>query len=455
MANNVDDVELAFQSLGFTERPNSSISCRLQIQSLLNHFNKEIRSIIRDVLRRTDDADQVLWRVAEECYNQTSDPSGALHADDALILRLEETPKQPRDPNVESDEYPIPEECIGADETDVHNRHQSIEPTQATLHGSPGGPTLFYPSANKALEVSSSDFSDVPQYLFRTFDGESQGLNTESVIASMATAEEPSTGYRTDLLSLDKLEATENLFLHLTKELMNPLMPGWYHGQARYCSRYNTQSLDVAEMGVHRRRKTSRDPEFMKASRGRGEGAEELFNFRSGDTRYYNGVYLSQGSLNLSGRSCVVSLETLISAGLFKLYTEFAETSGGNLWANRARNLRWLWQGEQTTSHREIEQACEIAERCFPGFEASHLALILLAFKSRKPAPTMPATTIAELNTANQPTSERDPRPVEVRGYTVMARALQLINQPRVGEIQGEPVNSVVEAVKGLFECTE
>jgi hypothetical protein len=108
---------------------------------------------------------------------------------------------------------------------------------------------------------------------------------------------------------------------------------------------------------------------------------ESLHNLRKSD--YGNGEYLSQGTLYHKYRSCVVSLQSLSEAGLFELYNEFSEPDGKQRWTNRVQELRTKWQAEQPTVSQEAHSALKIARRCFPRFEASDMALVLLAFKNR------------------------------------------------------------------------
>lgn len=99
---------------------------------------------------------------------------------------------------------------------------------------------------------------------------------------------------------------------------------------------------------------------------------------------YDNGEYLSQGIVNHKNRSCVVSLETLVQAGLYELYPEFNKPEGRKTWTNRVRDLRLMCAGSNSTSQQEIRQAFQIARSCFINFQSFDLALILLAFKNRR-----------------------------------------------------------------------
>ncbi|KAI1111765.1 hypothetical protein F5Y14DRAFT_423999 [Nemania sp. NC0429] len=502
MANNVEEAIIpAFQKLSLWLGTENRIvshfislacpkeDCRprgLQIKNLLSHFNTGIRRIIRATYKTTIDYDQILLKVVEECYNQASATSGTMHVDDALILRLGHAAPRLRDPNIEGHEYHGFEEHTDARETEdnLHSVTESIRKIQAqisrawidfwveALHEAPGGPTLFYPPANKALTISDSDFYDIPRYLFRVFDVGSHGLNTDCVIASNASAEKRSTSARTDFLSLNELEAAARLVVHLswrkiyhfdtglvswTSSLLFAIQYAIYrcHTNGRSPAQVKICLVDTSKFP---RGQFIRDIELIRAYKNIAttfsSKSKQLIDLREKNPNYYNGEHFSQGSLSILGRSCVVSLEALINDGLYQLYPDFKEPDGRALWANRVLELRERWECERTTTYGEIEQAIKIAKRCFPGFEASHVALMLLAFKNRKSGPMVSKTAIAELAVANLPTSAQDRRPVEVRRYTVMARKLDLA---KGGEgIQGHPLSLPdAESIKGLFEYME
>lgn len=87
-----------------------------------------------------------------------------------------------------------------------------------------------------------------------------------------------------------------------------------------------------------------RDTTLLEAYRAAAEEAggsvSQFFQFRLNRNQYYNGEYLSQGKLDHAGRSCMISLEQLIRAGLYQLYPEFNDEAGRNEWTNRVRDLR-------------------------------------------------------------------------------------------------------------------
>lgn len=131
-----------------------------------------------------------------------------------------------------------------------------------------------------------------------------------------------------------------------------------------------------------------RDVSFIEAYREAAEqlegSASQFFDFRLNTSDYYNGEYLSQGAVNHSGRSCMMSLERLIDAGLFQLYPKFENAEGNRRWAKRARELRQIWSAEQETPDREIRLALQIARDCFAQPGRVNIASILLCFKHRK-----------------------------------------------------------------------
>ena len=75
---------------------------------------------------------------------------------------------------------------------------------------------------------------------------------------------------------------------------------------------------------------------------------QSFFDFRLENEDFYNGEYLSQGAVNHTDRSYIVSLEHLIKAGLFQLYSEFEDARGSENWAKRVLELRRNWSAESS-----------------------------------------------------------------------------------------------------------
>jgi hypothetical protein len=357
----------------------------------------------------------MLWKVAEECYKQATGPSGTLDADDYFIPLEEAQLEWPYDPDFESEEYYEHEDRINLDEdyatafqAQTERRDQArTEERQSwpdfwarVLSNSPDGPTLFYPPASRKNQ--SLRFDAIPQYLFRTFDADSSGKNDENVIASTASVFGPHERSRIDLLALHEDKAAHLLHKHLTKgcfsgECSDNLM-SWtssllfaiqYAVWRLQCRGRHSSDIKICAVDTGRfpRGQFARDTwllEAYKLNANQDDPAQDFFRFRLEDERFYNGEYLSQGAVNHAYRSCVVSLESLIQAGLFQLYPKFEDVQGSKKWAYRALDLRQIWSEEQRTTDLEIKLALKVAGNCFSRFEACDIASILLAFKNRR-----------------------------------------------------------------------
>jgi hypothetical protein len=388
------------------------------LQRILSHFDKQIRSIVRGVLNDSSYGNCVLWKIAEECYNQATSYSGALHPDNYFVEREEACLEWPYDPDFEAEEYWEHENRLDVDddyakafsEQIEHRRGKSKREEQSwvdfwvwVLDRCPGGPTLFYPRASYEVKLLKFATTDIPQYLFRTFDGKSSGRNDDNVIASMTSVSTSPGDSRIDLLSLPMHRATNMIHTHLTKRCCDgedsDNMMSWTSSllfAIQYaiwrCRKFRCDPADIKICAIDTRRfpygQFARDIWLLQAYRHIaaqvGGDTQKFFRFRLDDERYHNGEYLSQGSLSHAGRSCVVSLKSLEESGLYDLYPEFAETQGRNKWTNRVLELRQGWSIEQRTTPQEIQLASMVTRKCFNKFETMDMVLILLAFKARK-----------------------------------------------------------------------
>jgi hypothetical protein len=232
----------------------------------------------------------------------------------------------------------------------------------------------------------------------------SSGQNNEDVVVSMASSTTPQESNRFDILIKDKQEVAQMLHLHLDKDCFGSGNRGDYlmswtslllyaiqyavwraHIYRRHPSQISICAVDTSKFPSGQ---FVRDISLLKAYREAAEqlggSSLEFFYFLLHTSDYYNGEYLSQGTVNHSDRSCMMSLERLIQAGLFQMYPEFEDAKGRNKWAVRVRELRHLWSTEQETTEREIQLALKVARDCFPQFERLDVASILLSFKHRK-----------------------------------------------------------------------
>ncbi|KIV98557.1 uncharacterized protein PV09_09644 [Verruconis gallopava] len=309
---------------------------------ILSHFDKQVKDIIREVLENTSDQD-VLWKVAEECFNQTVNPCGTLDAEDYFAPLEEACLEWPYDPDFESEEYYEHENRLDVDEDyaaafqqrELQRSEARCKDRQSwpafwiqVLNNAPSGPTLFHPPAGFSTLTLGSDVT--PRYLFRTFDEASSGRNDESVIASSASIFGSHESSRTDILKLETQEATKLLYKHFNKQCFDG-------EETDNLMSWTSSLLFVIQYAVWRRRRRRCHPSQIKVcavdtrnfphgqfaqdiwllkayhatAKRMGDPERKFFDFRIGNEDFYNGEYLSQGKVSHAGRSCVVSLENL------------------------------------------------------------------------------------------------------------------------------------------------
>lgn len=381
--------------------------------ALLRHFDDEIIAIARRVLEsESSDATCLMWKIAEECYNEAAKYSGKLHADHYFVP-LEETYLQsPYDPDFESEEYYEHENRLEIDEgyAKMWRRNEELREEASTqkrrdwpefwariLSRCPGGATLFRPSAvRKPLR---RPFPESPRYLFRAFDASTSGLSNEKIVASSMSLEPENAAYP-DILQTDDRKASAMLYNHLTKSLFGPAVED-------NLMSWSSSLLFVIQYAIWRSSKGGRHPsdirictvdttKFPAEQFARDmwllniyqemelrEDQKRFFQFRLMDERYDNGEYLSQGLVSHDGRSCTFSLQDLGDAGLYNLYPHLKDPHGMKDWAKRVLDLRTAWGIPQATSREEISHAFRIAKSCFGRFDRADMAILLLAFQDR------------------------------------------------------------------------
>ncbi|KFY93402.1 hypothetical protein V500_03721 [Pseudogymnoascus sp. VKM F-4518 (FW-2643)] len=454
------------------------------LQRILSHFDEQIRSIVRGVLNDSSYGNCVLWKVAEECYNQATSYSGALHPSNYFVKREEACLEWPYDPDFEAEEYYEHENRLDVDEDYAkafseqleHRREKSKREEQSwvdfwvlVLDRCPGGPTLFYPRASYEVNLSKFATTGIPRYLFRTFDGKSSGRSDDNMIASMTSVSTSPGGSRIDLLSLPEHEATDMLHTHLTKKCSggkaSDNLISWTSSllfAIQYAIwRRRTFGCDPADINIcaiDTRRfphgQFAQDMWLLQAYRHvverKGEKKQKFFRFRLDDERYHNGEYLSQGLVNHAGRSCMVSLKSLEESGLYDLYPEFTNIQGTEKWTSRVLELRQGWSIEQRTTPQEIQLASMVTRKCFNTFETIDMVLILLAFKARK--------IRGDPKDDNKYYPEWARRPDEVRRYASAVGLLKSRNQSMNGwgdaSLRLLNTSFGIQMAKEIFDCT-
>ncbi|KAJ4251082.1 hypothetical protein NW762_011733 [Fusarium torreyae] len=428
--------ELASIAHVFNDRAERSIIAQVismgglqkpDISKLLWHFDRHILAIAKRIVGESEDDANILWRIAEECYNEAINCSGKLDPDD-YFNALEETYLElPYDRDFESAEYYEHENRLNVHEeyaevrrrsTDLSEQLNGIRKTRVrkswirfwarALSRCPGGPTLFHPPARLIATPAEWSVKDIPRYLFRAFDSNSAGTSNCNVVASVMSMDPTSNGSRDDIFSLKDQDASDMLHRHLVKGCF------WSSGSDNLMS-WSSSLMFVIQYAIWR--KCNSKPEVPKdvwicavdtRKFPQGQFAKDKWLLHAyGNTKlddqqkkfrelrldmpqWDNGEYLSQGTLNHSGRSCVLSLRGLIGAGLCTLYPEFdfnhpdADVQARTQWPKRVLQLRQRWAYENSTTSEEVECAFKIANNCFGLFADSDIALLLLGFKNRK-----------------------------------------------------------------------
>jgi hypothetical protein len=436
------------------------------VQHLLAHFDSEIKSIVRDVLENTTDVGIIFWKVLEKCYNEAVSNGGALHSDDYHNELAERQLQSPYDPDYESEAYYEHENQLLVDEDYAEADHLRLEresderdeSMRRTYHiwtrfwiqalaQCPGGPTLFCPPADCWPEI---DLADLPHFLFRAFDPKSSGHTDDTVVTSKAKVQLGSREGSIDFFSLSGEKASGSLGAHLL----------WCEGEYpdNFMS-WSSSLVFVIQYAIWRRRKYTLKPsdvqicavdikdfpqgQFIRDSKlihfcrerfDKDENLEGAHRIRM--LGWENGEYLSQGTLCHQNRSCVVSLQSLIQKGLFRLYPEFNSTdaSGRNLWTKRVQQLRSSWSEKGATSQQEINDAVNLAKACFPSFVPAKIALVFLAFKNRAwkdPSTEQTASLFPSLDTAADSTRYENYGPGEVQRYHAAIESLRLRSQTK------------------------
>lgn len=403
------------KSLGQNE---TKISHATPIAHLLSHFDGKIRNIVRKVLDRAK-PEEVLWRIAEECFKESCF-QGILNSDDYFVPLGETQMGWHYDSDCEDELYFENEGRLDLDEGYAESwrerTEKRIEGDRERREGwrdfwiqvldhTLGGPTLFYPRANNNVKLP--EMPAVPPYLFRTFDKCSHRQIAESAIASSAS-HEPRKNHK-DLLAMDKFNAAKLLYNHFnwrhhdkrgkeinlaswTSSLPYAIQYALYRRQDHKDQRRLLRDDEIKICVIDTRRfpkgQFVRDIELLNAYHATAEMSRDRevlshFNFRLKTEAYHNGEYLSQGAVKLAGRFCMVSLEQLENAGLFRLYPEFSVQTSGK-WAKVLCYLREQWRDEQETANEDIACVLNIALTCFQPFNLRDMVCILLAFRNRR-----------------------------------------------------------------------
>ena len=382
-------------------------------------FEDGISRIVQNVLGINEDDETTLLRILEECYSQSAHTFGMLHPDQFFDAKEETFLESPYDPDFESEAYYEHENQLQVDESyaeseRIRQRRETEKRAKDKrritntwlrfwldqLHECKDGPTLFCPLSDWE---SCSNVPEFPEYLFRAFDESSSGKSDESVVASPASIHLAPDICRVDLLSLSQSMAARKIYDHLNK----PCFEGINSDNSDNLMSWSSSLLFVIQYAIWRARKGRRPEERIMicavdtSKFPRGQFVRDKWLFRKycdefssqfqmkkfvdlRESAYDNGEYLSQGIVNHRNRSCMVSLGNLARNGLYELYPEFDDQDGGGKWTNRVKELRSLWETNHTIPRKDIRLAVQVANTCFRNFQTLDIAVLLLAFKSRR-----------------------------------------------------------------------
>ncbi|GKU08055.1 hypothetical protein FLAG1_10098 [Fusarium langsethiae] len=359
---------------------------RSDTTDMLKHFNEVMKKFVHDSLstiRRNDS----LWRIAEKCYNEAVAPSGQLSVDDYITARSQSGNNQ----NPEEDQE---EQRVALEKRKNNLRERWVRFWATCLSNCPEGPTLFMPPESTPFKEEMP-----PKYLFRAYDSKSWGNNTSNIIAS-----EGYLNSRVDIFSPKRHNPSGMLYGHLIGPYTSTRdgnLVSWSSSLmfVIQCANYRCYQNSIGVGNVYicavdttkfPKRQFVRDKYLMQRFPGSSEEEVNFHRFRFNNPDYDNGEYLSQGILNLQGRSCTMSLENLETAGFGSLYSKLdvslggAAARAGTPWANYVKDLRWTWQDEYTSASPQLGSAIKIAQKCVTSFDKTDMALLLLAFRNRK-----------------------------------------------------------------------
>ncbi|KAH6686963.1 hypothetical protein F5X68DRAFT_261934 [Plectosphaerella plurivora] len=379
--------------------------------SLFDHFKCHIKDIIRESLPTSSTGTRInssMWKIAEACYHESRD--GKLNPPKLLLTGIRDI----------ADSFPP--EVLQQAWTDFWARKMMEFPSGPTLFR----PHIFGPSARNMTRLFPVN-TELPRYLFRAFDhDDASGGGSGAVVSGRWQREGKET--LGDILSLKSVDGFRMLRNHLSKSLFKP---DWTDNLKSWSSslifviqyaiwRTVRRGVTASEVKICVVDTTKfppvqfvRDRWLLRAYENvplTPPTKEDLYiDLRLYNEAYNNGEFLSQGRVDLEGRSSVFSLAELLKAGLGRLYPQFFDIDLLDIgWPNRVKSLRSLWCDRSNSSEAEIGYAISIAQSCFgDGFDRAEIALLLLAFKDREVASRQ------EIGEDIMPDE-----PVEVRRYT-------------------------------------
>lgn len=265
---------------------------------------------------------------------------------------------------------------------------------------------LFNPRDTKREYVN---LHDVPRYLFRLYDTTSTGTTNADVVVSRAATQttKPTLGKK-DLFSMPPCEAADLLNQHLqwdfrhdtrdnlmswSTSLLFILQYGLFRSVTDKCgkSKLSKIFLCIVDTRDFPQGTFLQDLQLIKAYQNErhplsmGHTLGELRSLRE-EKGYYFGEYLSQGRLDIKGKSRHTSFGIMIQLGLYHLCPGLSQKEFWPLWAKRVVQLReknFDVPQPWSTSASEVRYAITIAQACFGDALSLPTAAMLLGLRAR------------------------------------------------------------------------
>jgi hypothetical protein len=223
----------------------------------------------------------------------------------------------------------------------------------------------------------------VPRYLFRVYTQYSDGSTTKDSVMSRDSVNRHRTATITTNVSecVTPKETARLIWGHLrwkhlesdnlmswTSSLLFAIQYAFYrHAHSKDVSDFKDINIMVIDTTEYPEGTFTRDMDLINAYSTYSEDLEYFGQLRTNKSHdgeaFYFGEFLSQGALKISGRSKIVSAQSMIDAGLLKLHPSFGQSyeNPKQEWAYKVLELRREYSSlSPTISRREIGLACDI-----------------------------------------------------------------------------------------------
>jgi hypothetical protein len=251
----------------------------------------------------------------------------------------------------------------------------------------------------------------VPRYLFRVYTQHSDGITTKDSVMSRDYVNRHHTATITTNVSecVAPKDTARFIWGHLrwkrldsdnlmswTNSLLFAIQYAFYrHAHPRDGSDFKDINIMVIDTAEYPEGTFIRDMDLINAYSTYSKDLEYFRQLRTEKSyhgeAFYFGEFLSQGALTISGRSKIVSAQSMIDARLLELRFLFGQSyeNPKEEWAKRVLELREEYNSlSQTVSRRKIGLACDIGRLFGEGFRlpvAIQLAAICLGHLTVEP----------------------------------------------------------------------